>query len=496
MKHDVIIIGSGLGGLVSGAILSKEGFKVCILEKNHQAGGNLQTFERDGHRFETGLHYIGSMDKGQTLHQFFKYAGLDGRLNLRRLDMEGYDRLTFGQEEEVYLHSQGWEHFEKDLVRHFPAEREAIREYVRRVRQTIKTIPLYDLENAGNYLLSPGHLQGCALGVISSLTKDTRLQSVLAGANSIYHGAAQRTPWYLHCCIRNSLVQSSWRPAEGSDQISGELVNIIRENGGTVATGSEAVHLEGEAGKITGVELKNGEFLEASYFISNAHPDLTLSWLDPGMVRRSFRNRVAGLENTPGFFSVYMVLKEKSLPYQNYNHFHYRSDDYFQDVFPDMTWPQTFLLYTPAHGEREGFATIASALTFMPFSQYSRWAGMEPSERGTEYREFKEEKTAKLLAAVENKYPGLKENIVAHYVSTPLTFKDYTGTKNGSAYGIMKDCHNPALSILSPRTRIPNLFFTGQNLNIHGVLGTTIGAVLTCSELLGFRELVKKIVNA
>ena len=47
-KYDIVIIGSGLGGLVSGYILSKEGYKVCILEKNHQIGGTLQCFKRDG----------------------------------------------------------------------------------------------------------------------------------------------------------------------------------------------------------------------------------------------------------------------------------------------------------------------------------------------------------------------------------------------------------------------------------------------------------------
>lgn len=496
MKYDVIIIGSGLGGLMSGAILAKEGYGVCVLEKNQHTGGNLQTFERGGHRFETGLHYIGSMEPGQTLHQFFKYAGLADRLSLKRLDMKGFDRLTFGDEETVYHHNQGWEYFEEGLVKQFPAERAAIRGYVDKVRETIRTIPLYDLGNAENYLLSPDHLQGCAMGVIGSLTKDRRLQSVLAGANAIYHGAAQRTPWYLHSCVRNSTVSSSWRPAQGSDQISDELVNLIRESGGQVLIGHEVTSMDVDAGQVKCVRVKNGQTFSATNYISNAHPALTLSWLDPSALRKAYRDRITGMENTPGFFSVYMVMKDRSFPYQNYNHFHYASDRYFRDAIPDETWPQTFLLYTPVHGEKDGFATIASALTFMPFSQYSRWSGMSPAERGTEYQEFRKEKTGKLLEEVEKRYPGLRENVEDHYVSTPLTFRDYTGTCDGSAYGILKDCRNPAASIISPRTRISNLFFTGQNLNIHGVLGTTIGAVLTSSELIGFKELVKKIIHA
>jgi phytoene dehydrogenase-like protein len=63
--YDVVIIGSGLGGLLCGYILSKEGIKVCILEKQPAPGGNLNTFRFHGSEFETGVHYIGSLDPGQ-----------------------------------------------------------------------------------------------------------------------------------------------------------------------------------------------------------------------------------------------------------------------------------------------------------------------------------------------------------------------------------------------------------------------------------------------
>lgn len=75
-KYDVVIVGSGLGGLVSAIILAKEGKKVCVLEKNQQFGGNLQTFARDKQIFDTGIHYIGALDKGQNLYKYFSYIGI------------------------------------------------------------------------------------------------------------------------------------------------------------------------------------------------------------------------------------------------------------------------------------------------------------------------------------------------------------------------------------------------------------------------------------
>jgi all-trans-retinol 13,14-reductase len=63
-------------------------------------------------------------------------------------------------------------------------------------------------------------------------------------------------------------------------------------------------------------------------------------------------------------------------------------------------------------------------------------------------------------------------------------------------YGIERDCHEPLGTTVLPATKIPGFYFTGQNINIHGVLGVTIGAVLTCGEILGQEYLLTKIKNS
>ncbi|MBE9484157.1 MAG: NAD(P)-binding protein, partial [Bacteroidetes bacterium] len=99
MKYDIVIIGSGLGGLECGLILSKEGLNVCVLEQNSKVGGNLQSFTRDGCIFDTGMHYIGSMDEDQYLYKYFKYFGIADKLKLKQLDTDGFDTLTFDDDD-------------------------------------------------------------------------------------------------------------------------------------------------------------------------------------------------------------------------------------------------------------------------------------------------------------------------------------------------------------------------------------------------------------
>ena len=105
-EYDFVIIGSGLGGLACAYILTSEGYSVVVLEKNNQIGGSMQVFSRNKSVFETGVHYIGSLDKGENLYQFFKYFQLLDKLKLRRLDDDGFDVIRFKDGKE-YRYSQG-----------------------------------------------------------------------------------------------------------------------------------------------------------------------------------------------------------------------------------------------------------------------------------------------------------------------------------------------------------------------------------------------------
>lgn len=100
------------------------------------------------------------------------------------------------------------------------------------------------------------------------------------------------------------------------------------------------------------------------------------------------------------------------------------------------------------------------------------------------------------MAFAERYCPGISQNTEKIVTTTPLTYRDYTGTPDGSAYGIMKNYKNPLITLIPPRTRISNLFLTGQSLNVHGALGVTLTSMLTCAELLGSEYLARKIGDA
>ncbi len=141
------------------------------------------------------------------------------------------------------------------------------------------------------------------------------------------------------------------------------------------------------------------------------------------------------------------------------------------------------------------------SLTYMRFEEMRPWESTfntvsAVNERGETYDAFKKRKAETLLDEVEKKFPGLRNCIQAYYTATPLSFRDYIGNDDGSLYGIVKDHKDPLRTFISPRTKLPNLYFTGQNLNLHGILGASMGALVTCTALMGNETVIEKIRNA
>ena len=104
--------------------------------------------------------------------------------------------------------------------------------------------------------------------------------------------------------------------------------------------------------------------------------------------------------------------------------------------------------------------------------------------RGQIYELQKERMADECIQLAEGVIPGLRAMVETRYTSTPLTWRDYTLSPCGSAFGVRKDCRQPLLTMLSTRTPIANLLLTGQSLMLHGLEGVTMTALSTVREIL------------
>lgn len=499
---DLIIVGSGLGGLLCGAILSKEGYRVSIVEKNDRIGGALQTFVRDGVRFDVGVHYFGGYSPGQNLYQLFKYVGIHDKLKVARLDENGFDRISFFGDRNEYPLSQGHNRFIQNLLPFFPGEKGALTRYIGMLHEMCSYFPLYNLTYKRKKQLGTNFEELNARDIIGSITANPKLQMVLAATNPLYAGEPETTPFYLHALINNSYIKSAWRCEGGGSQIATQLMKLIKQNGGVFHLNSAVQQFEVKNGRVQAAILENGHRLEADQFISNIHPANTMEMINPGMIRKSYRKRLTSLQNTTSAFIVNAILKKGYLEFWNYNRYYYRQDDVWNcHRYREGNWPKGLVAFMSSNKGTDGFAEGITLMSYMNFSDVEKWSRTfntlaRPGDRGNDYREFKKKKGWSLIKAAEEIIPGLADNIVSYTTSSPLTFRDYLGTKDGSLYGVMKNCRNPLQTFVSPRTKIQNLYLAGQNLDLHGILGVTISSILTCSEFMKSDTLIDKILNS
>ncbi|WP_461638036.1 phytoene desaturase family protein [Labilibaculum euxinus] len=492
-KYDIVIVGSGLGGLTCAYILGKFGYKVCVLEKHFKTGGNLQTFKRKGCRFDTGMHYVGSLGEGEVLHKFFNYLDLLGKVDARKLDEDAFDVINIAGRE--YNYAMGYEKFTQSLLLDFPNEETAILAYVGKIRMlsessdifNLRQVDLMDTSNMSYYGQSTSDF-------IASLTENIELRSVLTALNPLYGGGEQTTPLYVHALVNHFFITSAWRLTEGGDQISDALVTSIQGMGGKVLTKSEVVKFHFAGKLMSAVETENGNLFEAEHFISNMHPSVTMDLVPDEKIRKSYKSRLTNLKNTISAFSVYIVLKKNKIPYLNKNYYYYKTNNVWGvDNYDKGDWPQGLMLYFAADKNNPEYAESVTIITYMKYEEVVKWEGTKIECRGEEYLAFKAEKEREVMACVSEVFPDILDAVDTSYTSSPLSFKDYTGTKEGSMYGIARDCNNPIESYLPSRTKISNLLLTGQSVNLHGITGVLCGALLTCGQLVDINAILQDI---
>jgi len=495
-KYDILIIGSGFGGLLTGNFLSKKGYKVAIIEKNDHPGGCLQSFEIDGVTFDTGIHYVGGLKKGQVINKLFNYLKILQDLNLREMDKEGFDRFLIGNEEFVY--PTGYSKFQKKLESYFPDEKDGIAEYIKKIKNIADSVSLYNLQptqySPEKYYSKYAH--GNLWDFIQSVTRDSRLQNLLAAQNPLHAGTPESTFLYVHALITNHYLEGPWRFVDGSRQLADALVKNFLNQGGEIFYNELASKFIFSGDKIKCISTAEGNKYYADDYISAIHPYPLMEMIKPDKIRKTYRKRIQSLSNTTSTFNIYLALKDGSLPYMNNNYYYYPNGNVWALSYYDPDkFPQTLDIFPVADSIDEKYTRGLSVISFMDYDEVVEWENTKVEQRGKEYEEFKARKAQRMIDELENIFPGIRNNIKTYTTATPLTFRDYTGTHRGSIYGVDRDFRYPNNSVLFPKTKVSNLYLTGQNLSMHGMLGVSMGALLTCSEFVNINELLEEINN-
>lgn len=255
---------------------------------------------------------------------------------------------------------------------------------------------------------------------------------------------------YAH--IAYHFMKGSWRLDGGGQVLSQALADDILSRGGNVLTRKEVVGICPCDDGPCQVLCADGSSYRG-IVVSDIHPLETAALVRPSL-RPSYLKRLSILRNGDGIFTTYIKLKQKQIRYVD----HAISID--------------GMLVHFGNADDQGYAVSMDLMTHV-------------GETVQDRESFAKGCISRASACI----PGLESAVEEFWTSTPDTWRRYTGTPGGSAYGILKQHSQLSVCVVSPRTPLPGLFLTGQNLGLHGILGVSYTAVRTCSVILGAEKI-------
>ncbi|MGN0230772.1 MAG: phytoene desaturase family protein [Muribaculaceae bacterium] len=493
--ESAVIIGGGLGGLVCGALLAKEGIKVTIVEKNSVAGGGLMSFSRFGRVFDTGMHVVGGLNCGWNMHRLFSYLGVIDSFGVQPMPLDCTDSIYVAEDASTYNIAASPEGFINSLSQYFPHQRANLESYVDAIGRIASQMPFFFLrsvsEQPGEYCDDFNMPAEC---FIAKYITDRKLRAVLSYINMFYAGRASCTPAYQHAIISTIYLGGQARFVDGSHHLAQALSDVATSNGGAVVTGQSVERIITGDGRITAVETADGSRYEADCFVSDIAPDALLGMLDnPRMLPKAYRKRVGALKHSGSAFTLNIALRKSSFAYLPYTgYFMERYGDVWNHGHAD-NWPSGFLYMTPPVENQGQWADKMIVTVPMEWSMVEKWEGTTVGHRGDDYRQWKRQCADAVLDRLETVFPGFGNSVEAIDTASPLTIRDYLGYTHGSMTGFMKDCNSPFMSMMSTRTKVPNLFLTGQNIYLHGFCGVSLTAIRTCEAILGMDTIINKL---
>lgn len=464
-KVDIIVIGSGLGGLEVALTMAKEGRRVLVLERQRQPGGCMQSYRRGKLRLDTGLHYVGGLEAGGQLRDAFVSHGLM-ELPWQRMDMDCFEEIHM--DGRIFRWPQGTKEFVNAMKEYFPHEEKGLDLYNELLESTDEI--WMQRTNAWEYL--------------TSIISDPLLVQVLSAPATCKMELRKETlPLFTFIHGTVPFIQSSWRLHGDGSMIVDKLQEQIRAYGGEILTGKDVTLLQEIDGRIAKAVCADGTEYEADCFVCNVHPAVMCSLIgESALMKPVFRRRMGRQPNTAGMFTLHLQLRCGALPYFNHNKLVFTENNCW-DMAVDRTLKVKGIMISARCPEKGGHAVNIDILTPMLWETVSGFDGTKLFHRPKAYRELKAEVSRQCIEIAETAIPGLGGMVLNTWSSTPLTYKDYNLTPGGSAFGFRKDYADSMMTIVSPKTQIPNLFMTGQSLMLHGLHGVTMTAAYTCQEI-------------
>ena len=515
--YDAIVIGSGMGGMTSAAMLAKLGQRVLVLEQHYVPGGFTHTFRRKKYEWDVGVHAVGEVTEQSMTGRLLKHL-TDDRLKWASLGPV-YDEFHYPDGFRVDFPDSP-QQFRENLLAACPGEKDAIEQYMSLVRDVSRNMKGYylakvfpkSLAPVANQLLARKAQRSFELStakVVEGLTQNERLRSIFCAQWGYYGSPPSRSSFAIQALVVKHFSWGAYYPEGGSASIAKELLKTVADAGGWTRIRADVEQVLVEKGRAIGVRLATGEEITAPKVISAAGIQSTVQRLLPEEFRQqSWASSIQELPKSAAHVCLYLGFKGniREVGCSAANKWFYNTWDNEQEPWriddPDNLGDAAILycsfpsLKDPLYEAGPDQRHTGEVVTFVPWESFAPWFNTPWKKRGEEYEAFKKKLEDKLLEQFLQHMPGLRDMLDYVELSTPLSTDNFCRPMHGAIYGLEPTPDRFRNHWLRARPPIKNLYFSGSELASVGVIGAMMGGVLGACAASPFDaySLMKKVL--
>ncbi len=500
---DAIVVGSGMGGLATAAVLAAHGrMRVCVLERHYTAGGFTHAFTRPGYEWDVGVHYIGGVEDAGGVGPLFDLV-TGGRMKWARMP-EVYDRIILG--DRAFDLVAGREAFVASLERDLPGSAEQVRAAMELSHEAVKTAPRYFAgqllprrASGLSHLVSRKFMHFADQTVeqaLRPLVRDPVLFDVLTGQCGDYGLTPREASFMIHAMVALHYESGAYYPVGGPATIADGAEKVLAESGGAIFTNAEVDAILVEGGRAVGVRMADGLELRAHTIISDVGASATYGKLLPRDAPGSadMRARIARVGPSTAHLCLHLGFRhtDEELGLDGTNLWIYAPGDREErfaafTADPEAPIPVAYVSFPsakdPSWGERHPGRATVEVITLARMEWFERWAETRWMKRGADYEDWKASMSERLLALLFAQRPQLRGKVDHMELSTPLSTRQFTGHHAGEMYGL---AHTPARFRADVRVQseVKGLFLAGSDVSTCGVAGALTGGLMAAGAAL------------
>ncbi len=506
----IVVVGSGIGGMASGALFAKAGYAVTVLEANDSyIGGHGRCLRVNGIRFSMGPQYVWDFGEGGTGGRFLDFLGISRECPFVPMNPHGFERVFVGDKKAAgnyffldFKVPMGLERFGDTLQDLFPEEADALdclftdmisiydayRELFRR-----NSLNESRLLHATKFLLTTriSSAMKVRIGRTIYMTVNNFFdryginplaRRVLYGHGGIFAENESEMSAIAYIVGTGNYHNGAWYPVKGFYHFFDALAEVIARAGGTVQTGKKVVRLETADGRVTGAVCEDGEYHGCDYLFSDISPRLTYALMD--LPSESFNYAPshaigACCMGIKGGLPAIREMKGSNYWWQDGKEVDYNC--------PDITKPPQMLFINSPTANGFGRETNSDDDGLVIFFPGNYFQEKQIYEQGADpVRRFKEQLISDITGILErNVLPGITPGVRFAEIISSVDIEKQTLGESGNAYGRRLSVDEILKGGIKEKYCPPNLFNVSATRNTPGIAGGIFTAGLLFKELTG-----------